>query len=30
MVEKTTKKEGTYLACVKKECGYKETKAEDK
>ncbi|MBI5586601.1 MAG: type I DNA topoisomerase [Deltaproteobacteria bacterium] len=28
MVEKTSKKEGTFLACIKKECGYKETKAE--
>ena len=24
MVEKTTRKEGTSLACIKKECGYKE------
>jgi DNA topoisomerase-1 len=24
LVEKTTKKEGTFLACLNKECGYKE------
>jgi DNA topoisomerase-1 len=29
MVEKTSKKEGTYMACVKKECGYKEGKTEE-
>ena len=26
MVEKTSKKEGVYLACIKKECGYKENR----
>jgi DNA topoisomerase-1 len=28
MVEKSSKKEGTYLACIKKECGYRETKTD--
>ncbi|MDA8140658.1 MAG: type I DNA topoisomerase [Desulfobacteraceae bacterium] len=27
LVEKTSKREGTYLACVNRECGYKETPA---
>ena len=25
LVEKTTKKEGTFLKCINKECNYKET-----
>jgi len=24
LVEKTTKKEGTFLACIVKDCGFKE------
>ena len=29
LVEKTSKREGTYLACMKKECGYKESQAKE-
>jgi DNA topoisomerase-1 len=29
LVEKTSKRDGTFLACPMKECGYKETKARE-
>jgi DNA topoisomerase-1 len=29
LVEKSSKKEGTYLACHKKECGYKEVRVKE-
>ena len=29
LVEKTSKREGTHLACPKKECGYKETQLRE-